>query len=334
MLEKYIDKDTKRFRNTSKEAFENDIHEYIEKYVNEQLGGRFSKKSSFDYFLNLLERTLLNVLENMKKEFDECSFVPSGFESRITINVDTLDNDRIINFCGTADRIDTYQDGNAKYVRIIDYKTGNKSKEDIAMHTLVIGINMQLFMYLFMITDSKKGKYKDYEPGGALYYRIAMPSLEKKREIPDERIEKIKEKTHKMFGMVNSSGAVLQAMEKSQKGIFSPSPNNQYDVNNRNDNDIYQFMDEHMIDGMRELSFRLVRDMGENIFSGNIPAYPTFLGNLENSFDDERDYDSIQCEKCDYKEICAYGKDVEIHYLDKEKIDNDVNAIVGGDIDE
>ena len=59
---------------------------------------------------------------------------------------------------GTIDRVDTYKIGNDVYVRVVDYKTGNKSfnPKDLSR-----GENLQMFLYLKSVTETKNQAFLD-----------------------------------------------------------------------------------------------------------------------------------------------------------------------------
>lgn len=77
---------------------------------------------------------------------------------------------------GIADRIDVSNaknsfDNEKSYVKIIDYKTGNKTFSE---ENLEKGLGIQLMIYLFSLLQSDKDKYL---PGGALYFSHNLSSV-------------------------------------------------------------------------------------------------------------------------------------------------------------
>lgn len=72
-----------------------------------------------------------------------------------------LDQDIEVNIEGIIDRIDEFNIENKKYLRVIDYKTGNKVFD---INRVYNGLDIQLIIYLGALVDGR-----DYLPIGAFY---------------------------------------------------------------------------------------------------------------------------------------------------------------------
>ena len=71
---------------------------------------------------------------------------------------------------GTIDRVDVYRSpGGKEYVRVIDYKTGNKVFQ---LSDVLYGLNMQMLVYLAALVEAG-----DDLPAGVLYLPAAEPSV-------------------------------------------------------------------------------------------------------------------------------------------------------------
>ncbi|MDO5331523.1 MAG: PD-(D/E)XK nuclease family protein, partial [Bacillota bacterium] len=100
---------------------------------------------------------------------------------------------------GRIDRVDVCPNEDTKYVRVIDYKSGNTNfHKDLVAE----GLQLQLMVYL----ESALKNYKDGSTGGIYYFHIkdasAAANLEDfpKEEIAKEVLSKI-EKEYKLDGM-------------------------------------------------------------------------------------------------------------------------------------
>lgn len=64
------------------------------------------------------------------------------------------------------------------YVKVIDYKTGQKGFD---VSALCYGLQLQLMVYMNAATDRMKKRYpgKQVIPSGVFYYRMKDPLLEK-----------------------------------------------------------------------------------------------------------------------------------------------------------
>ena len=107
---------------------------------------------------------------------------------------------------GRIDRIDVSEDAEHVYVKVIDYKSGNK-KFDLA--ALYYGLQLQLVVYMnaAMELESRKHPDKEIVPAALLYYHIDDPTIETPVELTQEQInEEILTKL-RMNGVVNSDPA-------------------------------------------------------------------------------------------------------------------------------
>lgn len=80
---------------------------------------------------------------------------------------------------GKIDRIDVCETQDEVYVKVIDYKTGQKGFDVSALY---YGLQLQLMVYMNAATDRMKKRYpgKQVIPVGQLfYYRMKDPLLEK-----------------------------------------------------------------------------------------------------------------------------------------------------------
>ena len=118
-----------------------------------------------------------------------------------------------ISFSGIVDRADTYDNGSRKYLRIIDYKTGNKK---FTFDDSLNGLNMQMLFYLFFLTDPLQGMFPEYVPAGALYQPAGAvkPGLDRESGSADR--QKLKNSFYRMKGFVIEDDDVIAAMEEPE----------------------------------------------------------------------------------------------------------------------
>ena len=107
---------------------------------------------------------------------------------------------------GKIDRIDICESEDKKYLRIVDYKSGNR---DFDIAALFHGLMMQLAVYLdqaLKITD-------DTKPAGMLYFRISDPVIDASADISGENALAAVRKEMKMKGIVEASPEVTGMMD-------------------------------------------------------------------------------------------------------------------------
>ena len=85
---------------------------------------------------------------------------------------------------GKIDRVDVYnKDGNS-YVKIIDYKSGNKN---FNLQDVYYGMQLQLIVYLSELCKMGRGLFgNEVLPGGMFYFKINDPTIKLSEEISDE----------------------------------------------------------------------------------------------------------------------------------------------------
>ncbi|MCL2053543.1 MAG: PD-(D/E)XK nuclease family protein [Oscillospiraceae bacterium] len=273
------------------------INEYMSDYYDKEMGGEYGKTARFKAIYQKLSDTVLEVVLRIREELSQSLFVPSEFEYKIgqdgepPMKITATDGTEVY-FFGTVDRVDTYLSQKGElYVRVIDYKSGTqKFKPSNLLH----GLNMQMLIYLFALTDKSKrgGKYKEAFPAGVLYMpaKNHTPSL-KRGEVKDGDIQKLKNSTHRPEGLILDDEEIITAMDKNKEGVYLP-------VSFKKSGEPYEASKNHILNGeqlqeLREFSEGLVIKMAESLKRGEIPALP-----LE---------ESKICNYCEYIGVC--GKD-------------------------
>jgi len=86
-----------------------------------------------------------------------------------------LDNGETYDFSGKVDRIDLMPTDKGRFLRIIDYKLNGKTFD---LTGFFYGTDIQLFVYLKVMTAALKQKFPDIKPGGAFYFDLSIPLTE------------------------------------------------------------------------------------------------------------------------------------------------------------
>ncbi len=170
----------------------------------ESVGDRRTKRT--DILLERLCRVALPVVDGLCDEFKDCSYIPRFFELKIEKNSEALpepaafvgeDGSRVYVY-GSIDRVDTYEKDGDVYVRVVDYKTG---KKDFSPSDIDSGKNLQMFLYLKSVIDTKKPSFlKEIGvedggkliPAGVIYVKTEIGDLKIDRPSESEAIEKAK----------------------------------------------------------------------------------------------------------------------------------------------
>ncbi|MGN0614384.1 MAG: PD-(D/E)XK nuclease family protein [Porcipelethomonas sp.] len=270
------------------------IDRCVSEYMDEAMGGDIKNTARLRQNIDNIKGNILKIIFHLQEELKQSQFRPVEFEYEINKSgLPTLkaDNGIEIILRGYIDRVDIFEENGEKYVRVIDYKTG-KTKFSVA--SLLYGINMQMLLYMFSITD-KNGKYADCAPAGVLY----MPS----KEIVCERdrddkgsIDEFVRKNYKMNGVVLKERSVLNAMEKDIMGVYIPAKLVKSDGGSGDlqlNQKLSTCFSSTQFVKLREHTEGLLKKLAEQLYDGDIEADPLILKNR------------APCEFCDYWSVCG-----------------------------
>ncbi len=295
-------KNLEDLQNTSDETLKREILTCLENYYRStNIGDNFGKTKRFITQYFLIADTVYDVLQNIKSEFADSNYRPVGFEYSLSKGGDepefvlkASDGSNIF-FDGTIDRIDAFVLDDITYIRVIDYKTGEKK---FKISDLYYGLNMQLLLYLFALTDVNvplnSGKFHASIPSGALY----MPAIDVKpainnRHPSEEEILSQPLKNYKKTGAILDNPEIIEAMDKNEKPVFiqKSSANSKY-------------FSEEEFEAIRKYSMNFVVETSAKIKSGEIAALP-----LVNKKD-------TPCMYCDYKSLCDNYPNITVRNYD------------------
>lgn len=111
---------------------------------------------------------------------------------------------------GRIDRIDTCDDGDVTYVKIVDYKTGGTVFDPSLVY---YGLQLQLVMYMNAAMEILRKEGKHPQPGGLFYFRVQDPILPDHGET-DEELAGVRLKKMTGSGVVSTDEAVLDALDR------------------------------------------------------------------------------------------------------------------------
>ncbi len=107
---------------------------------------------------------------------------------------------------GRIDRIDTWENGEGVWLRVVDYKSGEKKPDLEKMKT---GEQLQLMIYLKAASESQPGA----RPAGALFFPVQDREVHTADDDP-EAIRADRMNTARMKGVVNADRDVIRAMDR------------------------------------------------------------------------------------------------------------------------
>lgn len=208
------------------------VSKLVEGHLSAKGGGVLGSSRRYLYLSDRLKRTVLKAIMLIGKHIERSSFEPSGYEVEfgdagryppITIE---LPSGECIKMTGRIDRIDTMKNENGTYLRIIDYKSGNKA---LKLADVYYGLQLQLVTYLDAVlamdeqdglADSDNGQRDKGNrlPAGILYFRLDDPLIRCDRESTGEEIEKAIMRELRMKGLVLADVKLVREMDRQIDG--------------------------------------------------------------------------------------------------------------------
>lgn len=270
-----------------------------------------------EYAITRMSRILTRTVLTLQKHLKQGSFQPDDYELSFrfaedldSIHVDLSEEEKM-HLQGRVDRIDVSEDAEHVYVKVIDYKSGNK-KFDLA--ALYYGLQLQLVVYMnaAMELESRKHPDKEIVPAALLYYHIDDPTIETPVELTDEQInEQILAKL-RMNGVVNSDPEVVERLDRymQDKSVVIP-------VEKKKDGSFSARSGVLSREEMQLISSYVdakIRSIGREILDGKIAANPYEKGNEE------------ACTYCAYKKVCGFDGSIpgyekrQLEDLDKQAL--------------
>ena len=183
---------------------------------------------------------------------------------------------------GIIDRIDTYENGEGIWLRVVDNKSAFKKPEPAKMAD---GEQLQLMIYLKAAGQAWPGS----RPAGAMFFPIQDPETQAEDETP-ETTEADRLKKMRMKGIVNAREDVLHAMDRdvrpcSVDDIFNKDGSVRKNVN--------WAVEEDVLHGLMDAAEQKATEICDEIRSGRIEPSPR--GKAE---------EDSPCRYCSYRTLC------------------------------
>lgn len=251
----------------------------------------------YEYMTERMGRILRRTIRTLKAQLQKGDFVPESFEMSFSgvenleaVNIALSDEEKM-KLRGRIDRIDTYEDENHVYVKIIDYKSGNK-KFDLA--ALYYGLQLQLVVYMNVATEIEQRKHPDKEviPAALLYYHVDDPLIKEDGEVTPEEINQKLLKELRTTGLVNDNEQVVSLLDKdfSDKSLVVP-------IERKKDGSFSARSSVISQDDFQTVSEYVnykIRQFGQEINQGNVMVNPCEQGTRQS------------CTYCTFKSVCEY----------------------------
>lgn len=218
-----------------------------------------------------------------------------------------FDKQQRLKMNGRIDRIDTCEKDDSVYVKIIDYKTGNK---DFSLVNLYYGLSLQLVVYMSegMNKVGRLNRDKKVVPAALLYYRVADSTVDAGDNYSEEAINDLIIDSLRTKGIVNRDMDVIAALDGRLEGKSRVIP-----VSLNKNGEIYESRSKTMnadeLKLLEDYAEYKIRNMGNEIISGSISKKPFTEG------------DTTACDYCEYRDVCGFDGYLEGYEYNEASFD-------------
>ncbi len=282
----------------------NELNETIDKLSEDYYSALIPERNRTDPRLSAQFERMKNAVRpiaaSLDGELKNSGFRPIGAEIAISETADDLprpirlplEEGRSLRLFGTVDRADSFTNEQGTFVRVIDYKTNDKS---FRLKNVDEGINLQLLIYLLTLCKDKRKEFLDSVnckgdaliPAGMLYCVTKPPEKQVNTPPSAEAYSEMVNGAAAPRGIIINDKAIIGAYAESQMEGFTP-------IDGEKDSDRMLFTPEEFASLGKKTEKKLI-SMANSLARGEI--YPrSELG------------ESTACQYCDFINVCGNTK--------------------------
>lgn len=279
---------------------EDNINRIVENDVKKSNGSILDSSPRYTYLIERLKRVLVKTAVVITEHIKRSGFKPVGYEIDFSERgayppiVVEISSGEKINLIGRIDRIDMLIKDGKTYIRIIDYKSGNKL---FKLSDVYYGLQIQLLLYLdAVLTEESKEAEDKPIPGAILYFKIDDPIVSTSKDLKDEELREEIMKRFKMKGLLINDPDIVKEMDRNMEGnsLIVPARINKdgsLGKSNAASKEQFQLLSNHVKS--------IIARNCENMLSGDISIKPC------------KNKDFIPCDFCRYSAICVFDSSLE-----------------------
>lgn len=301
-IDKYsikLDKKGLSWIDINKELRDNLIEEAISEVIEEEHRGIYYSSARNSYLVKRLTRITKRAIWAISNQISKGEFKPIEYEYTFDGNKDLIEpliidfsNDRTMKLSGRIDRVDAYEDEDAVYLTVVDYKSGSKNFDMVALY---YGLQLQLFVYLNSVTELKKLEpkirgTKSVIPAGIFYFHIDDPIIKDERN--NKVIEDMIMKELRLKGLVLEQKNIIRKLDSSFEKTSDVIPVSLTVNGDIGKNSSVASLEE--FEELRKFVSNKVKEIASSIIEGDLSVYP-YKRKAETG-----------CDYCKYLSICRF----------------------------
>ncbi len=261
------------------------LDEHSEEFARYQAGSRYQ------YYWQKLKNTAGRAVSILQEQIRKGEFVPDAFEWKFgggegaapALRIHLQDG-REMKLMGRIDRVDILQEGEDRYVRILDYKSG---RADWDLWDVYEGLKLQLPVYL----DAYQTAH-DVQPAGIFYFHL-IPAVQKgtAEDTAEEEYKRIL-KGARLEGLMLNDPRIAELMDEDLQdaGTSLVIP-----ARMKKDGTLWagrQMADPEEFERLRRFAHAKAAQIGEQIVEGQVAPRPVLDGT------------ELACTYCTYRNAC------------------------------
>ncbi len=267
------------------------VDELLDSMKNTIVGG--SKR--FRALTLRLKRVITRAVWLIAEHIRRSSFEPVGYEvdfgegGKFPPIVIELDSGEKVTLVGRIDRVDALKTTDGTYLRIVDYKSGQK---DFRLSDVYYGLQMQLITYMDALWEySGRESSETILPGGMLYFKVDDPIVKGSGSITAEEIEIAIMKKLKMKGLLLADVQLIKHMDNGIDGssMIIPARINKGDTLGKSS---AATLEQFTV--LRGYVKKLLKELATEIMKGNVPIKPYKKKKV------------TSCQYCSYSSVCQF----------------------------
>lgn len=293
-------KDPHQGRELSDEAIAGMMDRIVDQTVNNARYDVFRADARSAYMVNKLKRTGKRAAKLMLAHLKKGVFDPKAFEVAFGMEPDAippicieLNDGQRIYLEGRIDRVDVYDSGQGRYVKVIDYKSGFKKYH---LGDVYNGLQIQLMVYMDAVLSAPEAfQLNDpIYPAGVFYFKIDDPLVEAEN-LSEADIEAAISKQLKMDGLVVGDRYVASFIDEELKEDGSKSEVIPFEVKKEGEPGRYaSYLSNEHFEALRIHVRQGIQQVCEEMAGGQVAVSPYRCGT------------EIACDRCDYKGLCQF----------------------------
>ena len=292
VFEKMIDRHgSKHLIELSDEEREQEVDEYLREYISRMVPDQQAVSARFRYQFARLKLMLGIILRHMALELSQSEFIAAAAEVKVGAGGEIIppalfaEDGTPVEIRGSIDRVDLYHAAENDYLRVIDYKSGEK---DFRLEEVYYGLNMQMLIYLYSACDDEAHHFGKVEPAGILYAPSKISAVETAADASPETMQQMVNTDLRMKGLLLEDEGVLRAMERELAGVYIPASLTGKGTFSRNS----RLQSREQFLQLRELVYHNITEMANRLLEGKVSPNP--IQNGKHS----------PCDYCHYATLC------------------------------